>query len=132
MDYRNARFLADGRVDCEIEHPSLGWIPFTLNPEEKSALFDVKEIYDRIVEEGEALPYSPPSPDVVQARMAEVLAADSADLLAKSDIVVLRCYEAGKPIPEAWVSYREMLRQVVRGDASAVKAGIPDRPDYPV
>lgn len=26
---RNAKLLPDGRYDCEIQHPSLGWIPFT-------------------------------------------------------------------------------------------------------
>ena len=29
INIRNPRFLADGRIDCEIEHPSFGWVPFT-------------------------------------------------------------------------------------------------------
>lgn len=32
MDYRNAVFIADGRIDCEIDHPKFGWIPFTASP----------------------------------------------------------------------------------------------------
>lgn len=24
--------LEDGRIDCEINHPNLGWIPFTADP----------------------------------------------------------------------------------------------------
>lgn len=29
VKYRNVVALPDGRFDCEIEHPALGWIPFT-------------------------------------------------------------------------------------------------------
>lgn len=31
-------------------------------------------------------------------------------MLAASDTVVLRCYEAGEPVPLAWVAYRKTLR----------------------
>ena len=34
MDYRNAVFIADGRIDCEIDHPQFGWIPFTASPDD--------------------------------------------------------------------------------------------------
>lgn len=29
MEYRNAKYNAQGSIDCEINHPQLGWIPFT-------------------------------------------------------------------------------------------------------
>ena len=29
MDIRNAQFNAAGTIDCEIDHPRHGWIPFT-------------------------------------------------------------------------------------------------------
>ena len=29
VNIRNPQFLADGRIDCEIEHPVHGWVPFT-------------------------------------------------------------------------------------------------------
>lgn len=29
MDIRNPIFTSDGRIDCEIDHPIYGWIPFT-------------------------------------------------------------------------------------------------------
>lgn len=32
ISFRNAVRLADGRINCEIEHPSFGWIPFTADP----------------------------------------------------------------------------------------------------
>jgi len=29
MRFRNAERLPDGSIDCEIEHPTEGWVPFT-------------------------------------------------------------------------------------------------------
>jgi len=29
MDIRNPQYLADGRIDCEVDHPQFGWIPYT-------------------------------------------------------------------------------------------------------
>ena len=67
----------------------------------------------------------------VKASADEKLVAEAADLLAKSDLVVVRCYERGQKIPKAWATYREMLRQIVRRDPSAISLGIPERPEYP-
>ena len=29
MQVRNPSYTSDGRIDCEIDHPSFGWIPYT-------------------------------------------------------------------------------------------------------
>jgi len=29
MQYKNARWARNGGIDCDIEHPVYGWIPFT-------------------------------------------------------------------------------------------------------
>ena len=29
MEIRNAFYLYNGDIDCEINHPDFGWIPFT-------------------------------------------------------------------------------------------------------
>lgn len=37
MDIRGARYNEDGSIECEIDHPHFGWIPFTAreaDPEE--------------------------------------------------------------------------------------------------
>lgn len=59
--YRAARMLADGRIDCEIEHPRFGWLPFTASPSD-----DVeagRDTHAQIVADGAAAPYEPPAPD---------------------------------------------------------------------
>jgi hypothetical protein len=32
MKIRNSTLRADGRIDCEIEHPEYGWVSFTADP----------------------------------------------------------------------------------------------------
>lgn len=32
MNIRKPVFTSDSRIDCEIEHPDHGWIPFTADP----------------------------------------------------------------------------------------------------
>lgn len=32
LETRNARTNDDGTIDCEINHPQFGWIPFTADP----------------------------------------------------------------------------------------------------
>lgn len=59
MEYRNATYNRHGTIDCEINHPHFGWIPFTASPN------DVEEIGRQIYVElakGEVAPYEP-APD---------------------------------------------------------------------
>lgn len=34
MEARNATFNNVGTIDCEIDHPVWGWIPFTASPDD--------------------------------------------------------------------------------------------------
>ena len=57
-NYKNPTHNASGTIDLEIEHPSLGWIPFTASPD------DVEEhgrtLYALVKDE--AAPYVEPEP----------------------------------------------------------------------
>jgi len=37
MDVRNAAYNQYGTIDCEINHPVFGWIPFTASPDDVEA-----------------------------------------------------------------------------------------------
>lgn len=60
MEYRNAAYIRDGRIDCEINHERLGWIPFTA-----ASTGDTKELFDQIVADGAAAAYVAPTPPPV-------------------------------------------------------------------
>lgn len=38
MEYRNPKYVHDGRIDCEINHPDFGWIAFTADANDPEAL----------------------------------------------------------------------------------------------
>lgn len=48
MRYRNAKHRANNTIDCEIDHPIYGWIPFTCDPNDTGAEFDVAELYEAL------------------------------------------------------------------------------------
>jgi hypothetical protein len=47
-------------------------------------------------------------------------------LLSESDVVVLRAYEANTPVPQAWVEYRQALRDMT------LSQGFPQNFSFPV
>lgn len=60
MQVKNPRYNQHGTIDCDLEHPTFGWIPFTASPD------DVEEhgrvIYQEILDSGvEIEPYNPPA-----------------------------------------------------------------------
>lgn len=68
----------------------------------------------------------PPSVDPVAALQSLAKSA-----LSESDITVIRCAEAGVPVPLAWRDYRAALRLIVSSDVGDPEAGLPARPEYP-
>lgn len=34
MEIRNAKYNVNGTIDCELEHPKLGWVPFTASKDD--------------------------------------------------------------------------------------------------
>lgn len=70
MNFRNAQFTASGTIDCEIDHPHFGWIPFTADPNDVEPIG--AEVFDAA--KGSAAPYDPPvvpEPDPVAILAAE-------------------------------------------------------------
>lgn len=55
MEYRNARFSENGTIECEIDHPDFGWIPFTASPDDPE--LHGREFFALIRDS--ATPYSP-------------------------------------------------------------------------
>jgi hypothetical protein len=103
MKYRNAKYTADGRIDCEIDHPKHGWIPFTAseNDSEKHG----QDIFSQIVADGNVAAYTPPpAPTIDQLREQAsipkdtfILAALDAGVLSETD-----AEEATNGWPTGW------------------------------
>ena len=62
MEIRNAIYNAFGTIDCEINHPKLGWIPFTADEDDVEDLG--RQIHADILsgKAGQVAPYVAPPP----------------------------------------------------------------------
>lgn len=58
MEFRSPKYTGDGRIDCEIEHPVYGWIPFTASPNDVEELG--RNLHAEILASGR--PISPADP----------------------------------------------------------------------
>lgn len=103
---------------------------FDLHPDvaalwvECPAAVGVGDIYD-------GASFAPPSGQISTSARWAALQMEALGALAESDITVLRCAEAGVPVPQAWRDYRAALRQIVSSDIGDPDPGLPERPAYP-
>lgn len=67
LESRNPVRLADGRIDCEVNHPAHGWVPFTADPN------DIEEAGRLVFEalDGQPMPDAPPPPAPPKRRISK-------------------------------------------------------------
>ncbi len=68
-------------------------------------------------------------PNMVLSKEQQIehLVTEAKESLAKSDITLLRCLEAGFPIPPEWTKYRHDLRVIIQTG----QGDLPEHPEYP-
>jgi hypothetical protein len=110
-NYRNPIFNNSGTIDCEIEHPEYGWIPFTASSNDCEE--HGRELYHRIKKDGNVSPYIPPSKEQIESQERE----KRNQLLIETDWTQLP--DVPENIKSEWVAYRQALRDV------------PQQPDFP-
>jgi len=129
MQYRNAQRTDSHVIDCEINSPVHGWVPFTCNRDDKGALFDVVDLYDRMNADPATKPYIPPT-------QAELDAIAAQDVRAKRDRILatvvdplvsnpLRWADMTPATQQAWADYRRALLDVPQ------QVGFPNAVDWP-
>jgi hypothetical protein len=125
MNYRNAKHISEGRIDCEIEHPVHGWIPYTLNPA------DIKndDLLASMALADDVAAYVPPTQAELDAELAKQIRADRGALLLELDAFVgnpLRWAALDADTQEAWALYRQALLDVPQ------QSGFPNDVVWPV
>lgn len=117
MEFRNAQYNTFGTIDCEIDHPVYGWIPFTADPSDVEPLG--AEVFNAA--KGSAAPYVEPPVDLDQIA-AQVRTQRNA-LLQQSDWTQV----ADAPVDQAaWATYRQALRDIT------AQEGFPEAVVWPV
>lgn len=132
MQIRNLQYNSHDTVDCEIEHPTYGWIPFTADPDDCEEMG--RKIYTEIIEGkyGDIAPYVPYVP--TDEEKASEIRAERNKLLAELEPQLLR-YERQEKLgikttdSEAWylaaIQYAQDLRDVPQ------QAGFPESVEWP-
>lgn len=116
MNYRNARYIDATRIDCEIEHPVYGWIPYTLDPSDTDMTVNNAELLSAMRQRGDVAAYIPPTPEELTAITAGAVRAERDMKLAiEVDSIAgntLRWAELSAEKQQAWAAYRQALRDV--------------------
>jgi len=82
MNYRNAQYInVDGWIDCEIEHPHYGWIPYTLDPSDTDQTINNDELLSAMIGNSDVAAYVPPTQEELDAQAAAQVRAERDHIL---------------------------------------------------
>lgn len=121
MNFRNPKYCRDGiRINCEIEHPEHGWIPFTCDPEDKGAAFDTAELHERMVRSG----------DVARMTQAEIDAETAAEVRFHRNQLLAFTVDPLATNQLRWAAMSEEQQQALASYRQAL-LDLPDQPGFP-
>jgi len=97
---RNPQYTAHGSIDCEIRHPTLGWIPFTASPDDPEELG--RQIFAALKDQ--ATPLVPPPPptaaEIAAAQRAAAEAARAQAYAAEADPLFFKAQRGEVPLQD--------------------------------
>jgi hypothetical protein len=133
MNYRNAQRLANGWIDCEIEHPNYGWIPFTCDPNDTGAQFDVSALHAQMDVDPVTAAYVPPTQAELDAVAAEAVRAErDYKLTSEVDPIVsnpLRWADLTAEKQAEWATHRRALLDITAQSGFPHSVVWPTRPE---
>ena len=132
--YKNAKKInEDGDIDCEINHPTHGWIPFTLNLKDTGSSVDIKKLHNKIILEKQVQEYQPPSDEQVIAEKASSVRGYRDHLLKINvDPVVsnpLRWADLSTKKQDEWKEYRQKLLDISKQPKFPKVVVYPNKPE---
>ena len=130
MQYKNAKYTNDnGWIDCEINHPSYGWIPYTLDPSDTDMTVNNDDLLAAMSANKDVAAYVAPTQSELNAILAnEVRGKRDAILSSKIDKIVsnpLRWDDMSADEQAQWKLYRRALLDIT------AQAGFPNEVVWP-
>lgn len=126
MNYRNAQQISGGRIDCEIDHPVHGWMPYTLDPDDTDNTIDNSALLAAIGNDFAA--YVAPTSAEISAKLAADTREDRDSRLSGVDEISgnpMRWAATSGDVRGLWATYRQELLDVPQ------QAGFPDTVAWP-
>lgn len=81
MEYRNAKYISETVIDCDINHPKHGWIPFTCDPSDTGSDVDVAALHSAMAEDPNTIAFAPPTTAELEAEAAFFVQGQRSNLL---------------------------------------------------
>lgn len=124
VEYRNPIHTGIAEcINCEINHPVFGWIPFT------ASILDVeqhgRDIYNRILSDGNIAEYIPP-PDPTTEELSAEQRFNRDQLLKETDWTQLP--DVPQSTKTKWAEYRQLLRDVPQQNGFPYDIIWPEKP----
>ena len=128
MNYRNAKYIDSTRIDCEIEHPEFGWIPYTLDPADTDMTIDNNDLLSAMASVGDVAAYVPPTQAELTEALAQSVRSERDQRLLAVDAIAgnaLRWAALSEASQSEWATYRQALLDVPQ------QSGFPDNITWP-
>jgi len=114
QEVRGAVYITgEGHIDCEINHPEHGWIPYTIAPDDGDMTVDNQQLLDLIDAQGGP---SPMSDEARFNRQADIIRLiRNTRLIQEVDPIAsntLRWQELSQQQRNSWAEYRQLLLDV--------------------
>ncbi len=133
MQYRNARYVSETVIDCEINHEDFGWIPYTLSPEDTDQTVDNDSLLSTMEAAGDVEPYVAPTQEELDAIAAKNVRSDrDFRLHYEVDPVVtnpLLWAELTVEKQEEWKQYRLDLKGIPQQEGFPYNVVWPTKPE---
>jgi hypothetical protein len=135
MEYRNAKYINDlGWVDCEINHPEHGWIPYTLDPEDSDTTVDNSILLEAMEANQDVGAYVPPTQEELDLEKAKEVRRERDYLLSTLvDPIAsnpLRWADISEETKQNIMDYRKALLDLPEQEGFPHNVVFPELPTY--
>lgn len=128
MNYRNAEKNREGLINCEIQHPTYGWIPFQASPNDTQA--HGRALYQRMDNDPDL--HHETDEEYAERKSLLVRVIRDNRLKAEVDPIVsnaIRFSELSIEKQQEWKDYRTALLNVPQQDGFPLEIEWPTKPE---
>ena len=131
MQYRNAKYIDEDHtiVDCEINSPIYGWIPYTMDPEDTDMTVDNNALIAAFNSNNDVADYTPPSDEVLAGAVREERDYYLQHIVDPIVSNPLRWADMTTAQQNAWTQYRTDLLNITDQDGFPSSVTWPTVPD---
>ena len=129
--YRNAKYVTETVIDCEIEHEDYGWIPYSLDPADEDMTVNNDDLLVAMQAAGDVAAYVPPTQAELDEKLSNQLRAGRRSLLKGVDAIAGNALRWGLLSAEqqaAWGVYRQALLDVPQQSGFPNSVAWPTKP----